>query len=155
MYVIPYNALSDFSCRSVIDIQCMVKRPGLNEGDTNRYSFKKVMKLRHIFPCVTVLQLKDDPMRSPQENITPIPPSRPETFIRDPDSIWIRSGFDPRFDPDPIRKSGHPEGSNPDHDSKMLDPSKPDPDPDILIFSPDTRIPFIPFDASKKLLATT
>ncbi|KAH0877094.1 hypothetical protein HID58_064488 [Brassica napus] len=41
---------------------CMVKRPCLNEGDTNRYSFKKVMKLKHIFPCVTVLQLKDDPM---------------------------------------------------------------------------------------------
>ncbi|KAF3521479.1 hypothetical protein F2Q69_00048904 [Brassica cretica] len=62
MYVIPCNALSDFSCRSVIDIQCMVKRPCLNEGDTNRYSFKKVMKLKHIFPCVRVLQLKDDSM---------------------------------------------------------------------------------------------
>ncbi|WZZ92323.1 hypothetical protein YC2023_120902 [Brassica napus] len=42
--------------------------------------------------------------------------------------------FDPRFDLDPIRKSGYPEGPNPDPDSKMLDPSKPDPDPDILIF---------------------
>ena len=49
--------------------------------------------------------------------------TRPETFIRNP-----------RFDPDPIQKSGYPEGSNPDPDSKMLDPSKPDPDPDILIF---------------------
>ncbi|KAF2606825.1 hypothetical protein F2Q68_00043684 [Brassica cretica] len=48
--------------------------------------------------------------------------------------FYPRSGFDPRFDPDPIRKSGYPEGPNPDPDSKMLDPSKPDPDPDILIF---------------------
>ncbi|KAF2619075.1 hypothetical protein F2Q68_00038883 [Brassica cretica] len=39
-----------------------------------------------------------------------------------------------KIDPDPIRKSGYPEGPNPDPDSKMLDPSKPDPDPDILIF---------------------
>ena len=44
---------------------------------------------------------------------------RPEIFIRDPNSI---------------RKFGYPEGSNQDPDNKMLDPSKPDPDPDILIF---------------------
>ena len=48
--------------------------------------------------------------------------------------FYPRSGFDSRFVPDPIRKSGYPEGPNPDLDSKMLDPSKPDPDPDILIF---------------------
>ena len=35
-------------------------------------------------------------------------------------------------DPDLIRKSRYPEGPNPDPDSKMLDPSKSD--PDILIF---------------------
>ena len=46
MYVIPCNALSDFSCRSVIGIQCMVKRPELNEGEANRYSFEKVTKMR-------------------------------------------------------------------------------------------------------------
>ena len=44
----------------------------------------------------------------------------------------IRSGFDPKFDMDPIQKSGYPEGPNPDPDSKMLDPSNSD--PDILIF---------------------
>ena len=48
--------------------------------------------------------------------------------------------FDPRFDPDPIRKFEYPEGPNPDPDSKMLNPSKPDLDLDILIFSPDIRI---------------
>ena len=56
------------------------------------------------------------------------PPNRPETFIRDPDSIrdsirdsiWIRSE--------------NQEGPNPDPDNKILDPSKLDPDPDILIF---------------------
>ena len=37
--------------------------------------------------------------------------------------FYPRSGFVPRFDP---------EGPNPNPDSKMLDPSKPD--PDILIF---------------------
>ncbi|WZZ60052.1 hypothetical protein YC2023_060159 [Brassica napus] len=58
--------------------------------------------------------------------------------------FYPKSGFDPRFDPDPIRKSGHPEGSNPDPNSKMLDPSKPDSDPDILIFKsgyPDPNDP--------------
>ena len=39
--------------------------------------------------------------------------AKPGTFIRDP-----------------IRISG----GNPDPDSKMLDPSEPDPDPNILIF---------------------
>ena len=38
--------------------------------------------------------------------------TRPETFIRDPDSIR-----------DPIRKFGYPERPNPDLDTKMLDPS--------------------------------
>ncbi|KAF3538595.1 hypothetical protein F2Q69_00023692 [Brassica cretica] len=44
-------------------------------------------------------------------------------LIREPDSIR-----------DPNRKSGYLEEPNPDPDSKMLDPSKHDPDPDILIF---------------------
>ncbi|WZZ47936.1 hypothetical protein YC2023_048043 [Brassica napus] len=48
--------------------------------------------------------------------------------------FYPRSGFDPRFDPDPIRKSEYLERPNPDPDSKMLDPSKSDLDPDILIF---------------------
>ena len=53
--------------------------------------------------------------------------ARPRTNIRDPNSIR-----------DSIRKSGYPEGQNPDPDSKMLDPSNLD--PDILIFSPDIPI---------------
>ena len=46
--------------------------------------------------------------------------------------LLSESGFNPRFDPDPIRKSGYLERPNPDPNSKMLDPSKPN--PDILIF---------------------
>ena len=46
MYVIPYNPLSDLCWHSVKSIQCMVKRPELNEREANRYSFEKVTKLR-------------------------------------------------------------------------------------------------------------
>ena len=49
--------------------------------------------------------------------------TRPETFIRDPG-----------FDLDPIQKPGYPKWLNLDPDSKMLDPSKPNSDSDILIF---------------------
>lgn len=48
--------------------------------------------------------------------------------------FYPRYGFDPRFDSDPIRKSGYLEGTNPDLDSKMLNLSKLDLDPNILIF---------------------
>ena len=48
--------------------------------------------------------------------------------------FYPRFRFNLKFDPDPIQKSGYLEGLNPDPDIKMLDPSKLDPDPNILIF---------------------
>ncbi|WZZ30855.1 hypothetical protein YC2023_014256 [Brassica napus] len=58
-----------------------------------------------------------------------------EIRIRSEIQSEIRSGSDPRFDPDPIRKSEYPEGLNPDPDNKMLDgylnSLNPNPDPDI------------------------
>uniref|UniRef100_A0A0D3BWY7 Uncharacterized protein n=1 Tax=Brassica oleracea var. oleracea TaxID=109376 RepID=A0A0D3BWY7_BRAOL len=68
----------------------------------------------------------------------------------------IQIGFDLRSDPDPIQKSGYPEGTNPDPDSKMLGyptpgyPRTPDPDKDSKIMDlpdkdPDTlKLPGYP-----------
>ncbi|WZZ49886.1 hypothetical protein YC2023_049993 [Brassica napus] len=53
--------------------------------------------------------------------------------------FYPRSGFDPRFDPDPIQKSRYSEGPNPDPDRSKSGSGYP---PDIIIFRriSDTRI---------------
>lgn len=56
------------------------------------------------------------------------------------ETYYPRFGFDPRFDPDPFWKFGYPEEPDSNPDSKILDPSKPNLNLNILIFSPDIWI---------------